>query len=201
MRKIVIGVGIGLAAAVLLVGGYFISKSMTPDNKTVVNVSNLQQQIVSIGELATIEYNYRNVVALKDSRQIKGWNIPLTQKSFMVVVEGTMKIGIDTSGILIDAPEESQTISITIPRAKILSHEIHEDTVQVFDEKSGLFNRISIEDWTTLAAIEKQAMVDKVSETDIFTRAENDAAKMLQAFIEGIVPVEYAVNVTVDASP
>jgi len=187
--------------AVFLIRGDFLGNLFASSSGTVVNVSNLQQQILSIGELATLQYDYTNVVELKNSRQIKGWDVPLTQKTFIVVLDGTMKIGIDTSGIAVDAPENSQTISVTIPKAKILSHEIHEDTLKVLNQKSGLFNTVQIEDYTTLAASEKKAMEDKASSGDMFIRAENDAVKMLQALIAGIVPAEYTVEVTVSVAP
>ena len=40
-------------------------------------------------------------------------------------------------------------------------------------------------------------MEEKISETDLFTRAENDAATMLKLLIEGVVPEEYTVDVKV----
>jgi len=188
-----------LVGAAIWISGYLRAKSWEKPiiaDDTVVDVSTLQQQILSIGELATLEYNYKNVVTLKNSHQIIGWNIPLTQKSFIIVYDGTMKIGIDTSDILINASEHTKTISITVPKAKILSHELHEDSVEVLEEKSGLFNPVSITDWATMAVSEKQKMEETVSASDMFTRAQNDAVKMLQALIGGIVPANYTVNVT-----
>jgi len=70
----------------------------------------------------------------------------------------------------------------------------------VLDQKSGLFNSIQIEDYTTTAAEQKAAIENKVSESDKFTRAENDAVIMLQALIGGIVSAEYSVNITVDTT-
>jgi acetolactate synthase small subunit len=102
---------------------------------------------------------------------------------------------------LVDVPEDAQTISITVPKAKILSHEIHEETLRVLDQKSGLFNTVKIEDYANLATSQKQAMVKKASASDMLTRAENDAVKMLQALIAGIVPAEYTVEVMVGTAP
>jgi len=208
MKKKLIGVVIVIAvlaiaaAAVsvtLLVRGGFPGKLLEVNNSTVVNVTNLQQQILSIGELATLEYDYTNVIEMKDSLKIKNFKVPGTQKSFIVSFDGTMKIGIETSGIVIDAPEDAQTIFITVPKAKILSHEIHEETLKVLDQKSGLFNVVKIEDYATLATAQKQAMADKVSASDMITRAQNDAVKMLQSLIAGIVPEGYTVEVGVAA--
>lgn len=181
---------------ILLAGGFYLRNLSAEDSRS-INISALEQQIISIGELATVEYNYKNVLTLEDSHQIKGFTIPLTQKSVIAVVEGTMKIGINAADILVDASEQSKTISITIPKAKILSHEVHEDTIQILNEKSGLFNPIRIEDWNTLAAEQKQAMAEEVSQGELFARAENDAANMLQTLIKGIIPADYTVQAKV----
>ena len=84
MRKIGMGIILGIVVVICFIGGVFLGKPML-SNKTVVNVSTLEQQILSIGELATLQYNYKNAVVLKNSRDIKGWDIPLTQKSFDVI--------------------------------------------------------------------------------------------------------------------
>jgi len=173
----------------------FLSKPVI-ENNTTINVANLQNQILSIGELATMEYGYRTLITMKDSRSIKGWNIPFTQKSFILVVDGTMKIGIDTSDIQIVASEMAKTITLTVPEAKILSHELHEETLEVLEESSGLFNRISIEDWSTMAVAEKQAMEEKISEGDLFSRAQSDAATILRSLLIGVVPEDYTITVS-----
>jgi len=185
-----------VAFAAFRIGGFFPGSLPEVVNETVINVSNLQQQIVSIGELATTEYNYRNVIVMQDSHSILGWDIPFTQRSYIIMVEGTMKIGIDASDISVSASEENKIISIIVPKAKILTHVLHEDTIEVLEENSGLFNRVRIEDWATMAIAQKEEMEEKISDTDIFNRAENDAVRMLQALISGVVPEDYTVNVT-----
>jgi len=189
------------AAIVFTVGVFQISGCINRNpfditNETTINVSTLEQQILSIGELSLIEYNYRTLISMQDSHRIGDWNIPLTQKSFLITVDGRMKLGIDASEITVNASEQTQTVSIKIPRAKILSHEIFEDTMVVYEESSGLFNRVSITDWSTMAVAEKEAMEIQLSETDALERAENDAIRMLQAFTASIIPEGYTVNVS-----
>ena len=165
------------------------------ESNPVLNVISLEEQILAIGELATLQYDYKTLIQSADSRQIKGWTIPLTQKSVIIAVDGTIKIGVDMSEVSINASEEEKIISISVPKSKILSHELHEDTIAVLEEKSGLFNRISIEDWPVMAISEKQAMVDKVSESDMFARAGNDAVRMLQSLISSIITEGYNIEV------
>ena len=202
MKKMLLGVLVGVLV-VVAVGAAFLFRGGFPglavSSNTVVNIANLQEQILSIGELATVEYDYTNVIDLKDSLKIKGWNVPLTQKSFIVVLDGTMKLGIDTAGIVVDAPKNSQKIFITVPKAKILSHALHEETLKVLDQKSGLFNTVQIEDYATLAVSQKQAMEEKVGAGDLLARAENEAVAMLKTLIGGLLPEGYTVEVTVEA--
>ena len=185
-----------VAITVININGIHQEKPIEVNNETIVNISNLERQILSIGELVTLQYNYKNVIQLKDSRQIRGWNIPLTQKTLITTVRGTMKIGIDTSDITIDSSEPNRAISIAVPKAKIISHELYEDTLEVLEESSGLFNPICIEDWATEATAQKQAMEADASDSDMFARAQNDAVVILKAFIEGVIPEEYTVNIT-----
>lgn len=193
----VVAVAAAAVSTVLLFRGGLPGKLLEVNSSTVVNIENLQEQILSIGELATVEYDYTNVITMKESLKIKNWKVPGTQKSFIVSFDGTMKLGIDTSGVTVDAPKNSQTISITVPKAIILSHAIHEETLKVLDQKSGLFNTVQIEDYAKMATSQKQAMEEKVSKGELLVRAEDEAAQMLKALIAGIVPEGYTVEVTV----
>jgi len=194
-----------VAAAVLIIvitaiiafriGGFLQGNPLEIESETVVNITTLEHQILTIGEIATLQYYYRNLIVMEDSHKIFGWNIPLTQKSFIIRVDGVINIGIDASEIIINANENTKTIQITIPSAKILSHELKEETMVILDESSGLFNPVSIEDWSIMAVEEKGVIEEEAKESDMFTRAEEDAVRMLQALIEGVVPDNYTVIV------
>jgi len=168
--------------------------------KTSINISNIENKIISIGELATLQYDYTNIIQYEHSHQIGSWNIPFTQKSYLVSIEGTVKIGLDMSSVSVTVSEQTKSINITIPKAVVLSHELIEDNTRVLEESSGLFNKISISDWATMATAKKQEVEAKIAESDMFTRAENDAVKMLHSFLTGTVPEEYTVHVTVKRS-
>ncbi|MDR2590179.1 MAG: DUF4230 domain-containing protein [Oscillospiraceae bacterium] len=194
---------VGVAVAIIIfvsiiafnLGGFLRGNPLEVRNDTVVNITTLEHQIQSIGELATLQYYYRNLIIMEDSHKIFGWNIPLTQKSFIIHVDGIIKIGIDTSEINTNLSEHTKTITITIPGAKILSHELKEETMVILDESSGLFNPISIEDWGNRSVEEKRAAEEFVFNSDMFATAEEDAIRMLQALIGGIIPEGYTVIV------
>jgi len=194
---VIIVVIVALAVIVLKISGWLSGAPLEVESNISIDTAALEEQILSIGELATIEYYYQTVIMYEDSHAILGWDIPFTQKSFIIVIDGRMKIGIDTSDIRVNASEQAHSISVTLPKAKILSHELLEDTMVVMDESSGLFNPVSIEDWSTMAVEQKESMAEKVNETDLFKRAEDDAVRMIQALIESVAPDEYTITVSI----
>ena len=195
MKKVI---AIILVAVVALVAGFSLHWLLPKNvNEPVVNASTLEQGIFSIGEIATLEYDYTNVADLKHSLEIQGWQVPLTQKSLIVVLDGTMKIGVEASGITVNLSEIEKKVDVTLPKAKILSHEIHEKDMRVLDETTNLFNPISVEDYKTVAVAQKEEMENKVKSGDMFTRAQDDAMKMIRSFIEQTLPEDYTVDVKV----
>ena len=48
-----------------------------------------------------------------------------------------------------------------IPEAEILSHEIDEHSMEVFDEKTSIFNPFTVEDFTSFQSDQKAAMEEK----------------------------------------
>jgi len=193
-----------VAIALLAIGAFHVASlfrsipALEVETQSVVNIRNIQNEIRSIGELATLEFLYRDVIDETENATLFGLNIPGTQRRFIIQIEGIVKIGIDTSDINVNINERTQAISITIPNARILSHEMDEDSVEFLDVSTGLFVRDSIEDFPRLRAIQRDAMEEwMATETDMFTRAEEDAMRILETLIGAALPEEYTVHVTV----
>ena len=81
----------------------------------------LSQQIQGISELASVEYNYTNMGKYENQATFYGWKVPFTTKSFILSYDGKIKAGIDMS--LVEVHMSGKNINISIPEAKILSHE------------------------------------------------------------------------------
>ena len=85
--------------------------------------------------------------------------IPFTTKSFILTYDGTVKAGVDLDGAEVSV--SGTTVTITLPEAEILSHEIDEDSMEVFDEKTSIFNPFTVEDFTSFQSDQKAAMEEK----------------------------------------
>lgn len=126
------------------------------ESPTKVTSDLLSQQIQSISELATVEYSYTNMGKFENQATFYGWKVPFTTKSFIISYDGKIKAGIDMS--LVEVKMNNEKIDIHIPKAKILTHEIDEKSIEVFDETHNIFNQISITDYNQFAIDQKENM-------------------------------------------
>lgn len=181
-----LGIGlmvIALLAASFVMGGRLATKETTPE----VTADLIDQRIQSIQELATMEYHYTNMGRYEDQLDFYGWKVPLTKKSFIISYDGLIKAGVDLSKAEVRLGEEKVTVKL--PAAKILSHEIPEDSIQVFDETRNVFNPIQIEDYTGFTKDQKEKTeanaIEKGLLTEAGARAERTVADLL-ALVPGL---------------
>lgn len=167
-----------IAAIFFMVGKFW----PTQEESTRMTSDLLSQQIQSISELATVEYSYTNMGKFENQATFYGWKVPFTTKSFIISYDGKIKAGIDMS--LVDVNIDGNTIQIDIPEAKILSHEIDETSIEVFDETHNIFNQISITDYNQFAIDQKESMEEKVIEKGLIEEAQDKAESTIKTFIQ-----------------
>lgn len=149
-----------------------------------VDIALIDATIRGIGELATVEYLYTDAGKFSDPKQLFGHDIPFTTKSFIAKWDGTIKAGVDVNEITTNVDEDRKEIIIYIPKARIMSHEIHDETIETLDEKDGLFNPIEIADVREFDAISKEAMEKRVIENGLLDRAYENAKVIIRKLVE-----------------
>ena len=142
----------------------------------------LSQQIQNISELAVVEYNYTNMGKFENQATFYGWKVPFTTKSFIISYDGKIKVGIDMS--LVEVKIKGKNISVSVPEAKILSHEIDEKSIEIFDETKNIFNQISITDYNQFAIDQKDKMETNVKEKGIIKESQEKTEKGITSFIK-----------------
>lgn len=161
----------GAALAAFLYGVATGSREEPP----VVSSDLLGERLRSVQELATVAYYYTNMGRFENQVDFYGWKVPFTTKSFIVSYDGVIKAGVDMDGISVAVDEEKKAVTVTLPDSRILSHEIPEDSLEIFDESDNLFNRISIEDYAGFTKDQKQAMEQRAIENGLLTSADEKA--------------------------
>lgn len=142
-------------------------------------LDNVNKEIKEIGELATVEYLFTNAAKYTDSKQIKNWNIPLTEKSFTIKWDGVIKAGVKVEEVMVELNEKDQKIIVTIPAAEILSYDTDEDSVEVLDETDNKFNPITVGDKVKFDAETEKEMKQRAIDNGILEKAQESAKKII----------------------
>lgn len=191
-RRVTLALALVVAlAAAFLLGGVLAGQESEPE----ITSSLLGQRLAEIQELATQEYHYTNMGRFQNQLDFYGWKVPFTTKSFIVAYDGVIKAGVDLSQV--EVTVENKTISITLPEGKILSHEIDEDSLEVFDETKNIFNPIRIEDYTGFTADQRASMEERATEEGLLTAASERARTLVEQFIAALPNAqEYTIHIT-----
>ena len=174
---------IGAAAGVFLYG----VKRGSQEARPVVTSDLLGQQLRAVEELVSVSYHYTNMARYENQLDFYGWKVPFTTKSFIVSYDGIIKAGVDLSKVEVDM--DADRITVTLPGSQIISHEIPEDSIEVFDESDNVFNRISITDYTSFTGDQKAAMEQRVLENGLLASADEkamDAVESLLRYMPGL---------------
>ena len=161
-----------------------------------VDISVINTDLQQIGELATMEYLYTDANRFSDPKTLFGVNIPFTKKECIAKWDGKIKAGIDVTQLSAEVNEKAKVITVWIPAATILSHEIDDESFEVLDEKNGLFNPIKLEDIKTLEAVSKDAMEQRAIENGLLDKAFENAKAVILKIMNAnpIVAEHYSVE-------
>ena len=153
----------------------------------------LENQLTGISELASVTYSYPNMAQFKNSSEFYGMTVPFTTKSFILTYDGVIKAGVDLSAA--EVRVSGTAVTVKLPEAAILSHEIDEDSVEVFDEKTSIFNPFTVEDMAAFQADQKQAMEAKALDKGLLTEAAEKAKISVEALLSAALPEGYTLTV------
>lgn len=142
----------------------------------------VKEKILRINELSTVKYMYTNVGKFSQSNDFYGYEIPFTTKSFLITYDGTIKAGVDMNNAEVSVTDS--TVTLTLPAAKVLSHEIDEGSIEVYDETKNIFNPISVKDYTNFAATEKTKMEQKATSQGLLKEAAEKAKTNLSELLQ-----------------
>lgn len=143
------------------IGGTIIGGKKT-DNK--IDSAVIESSINNIAEIATVEYNYTNFGKFEnEGLSFYGYIIPFTSSRYIVTYDGVIKAGYDFTAVTALLKGEDEIV-ITLPEAKILSHEIDYDSLEIIDESYSIFNPVKITDYTQFYNDQSKAMEEKALE-------------------------------------
>ena len=183
-----------LSTVILLVSILiFMQYNASRQERPIITSEVIKESLIEINELTTVEYHYTKVGKLEQSKELYGWEIPLTQKMFILSYDGLIKVGINLQNLGIKV--NTNSIEITMPKAEILSHEIFEDSVEVFDESANIFNQIKIMDFISFTKDNKKTAEVEAIAKGILETTQERSGDIITTYIENIVPERYKVSI------
>lgn len=187
MLKKLIALLAGIAIGVI---GTFAYNIYMPKNRTVppaVTTDDIEGRINSIGELSTAEYVYTiTQTADKAAFELLNIKIPFTSSRIVYSYSGTIKAGVDFSKIKARADSSTGTIHITLPESTILSNELDNDSLTVYDEKNSIFNRFSFSDMNASQADLKQTAEQSAIEKGLLETADFNARELIEKTVSSM---------------
>lgn len=166
-----------ILAIILLFSNYRHSEEGEYNSSTVMN------RITHIQELALVKHNYTGVISFKENVKLLNFNIPLTDKYFILKYNGYLKAGVDFTHVKVDVQNDS-TVHVSIPKPKILDTVIDEKSVEVFNESENAFNPIKISDYNEALTREKNVMINDAIKQGILSDATEQAKIVLNTLLE-----------------
>ena len=136
----------------------------------------------NIGELATQSAYCTEVNVTESSRELFGLTIPFTQSKYIYSYDFNIKAGFDFDEIT--WKESHNKITVNLPKVKVLSNEIIEDSFKVFHEEESVFTPISLEDNNDAINKMKKSAEKHAIKNGLFDNAIKNGEDMIERFIE-----------------
>lgn len=175
---IILLIGLALFAAF-----FYGKKQMKSEMEPEITSSLIYNKLVSAKELTTLKYHYTNMGHFENQNTFYGYKVPFTSKEFIVSYEGLINAGIDLNKMKVDVGDKS--IEVRIPAAEILSHEIYEDSLKVYDERESIFNRIDIEDYNDFSKDQKSEIEKKAIKKGLLKEADEESKRAIEEILKG----------------
>ena len=179
-KIIIIILLIGLA---LFAAFFYGKKQMRNEMEPEITSNLIYNKLVSAKELTTLKYHYTNMGHFENQNTFYGYKVPFTSKEFIVSYEGLINAGIDLDKMKVDVGDKS--IEVRIPAAEILSHEIYEDSLKVYDERESIFNRIDIEDYNDFSKDQKSEIEKKAIKKGLLKEADEESKRAIEEILMG----------------
>ena len=214
MKKLKIALAVLLAFVVVGVGAFLLGRSAqrgavlseeesgsgVVTEHEEISGETIRSGMTDIGELATEEYWFTQVQTYDSSKSAQifdlSFDLPLTRNKFVYSYDGVIKAGVDFAAASVEVDNALRRVTVTLPKARILSSEIDYDSFELYDEQKSIFNPLSVRDVNKsdselLRSAEKDAIAKGV-----LTRADENAETLVVNFLRGAFEVRsYAIKV------
>lgn len=164
--------------------------------KAAVTISYLQKLIEPASDLVTVKYFYKDADTYTNTKQFFDHAVPFTTNEVVFTYTGIVSLGIDVSQCGFSVDNENKRIEISLPDVKIIANEIDADSFEFITTKDSVFNRTSMEDYTSLLAkLKEEKATETMNDQDLLDEVEKRAETVISNFIhETDLAADYSID-------
>lgn len=140
----------------------------------------------NIGQLVTQEGFFTNVQSIRDSREVLGVSIPLTEKNYVYSYNGKVRAGVDFEKIRISVDSISQTVHVKCPTPEIFDITIDPDSFVVYHEGNNPFNSLKLDEINRAQIALQEEVRENAKANGILDNAAENAKTLIRSFLGGI---------------
>lgn len=154
-----------------------------------VTTEQLNTLISESSELTSAKLNGKGYSIYEDE------GIPIINRSdFMMIYDYTVRAGFDVKDVKVDVSHITKTVTVEIPKSKILDVKIKSDSMQFYDEDFSLFNVDEREDLKNALTEAEVAVYKDSAKSGILEYADKHSKTLIKGIIGGAIPQEYSLE-------
>jgi hypothetical protein len=141
-------------------------------------------QVRALARLETVHYQLEKVISGKASGPLPDF---LTSDKILLVAHGEVIAGVDLADVGPgDITVISNSVTIKMPAAQILSSKLDNDKTYVYDRQTGIFNKPDPNLETQIRQVAEQQIVETAMEDDILGKAQKNAEDVIRTLVNGL---------------
>ncbi|WP_215148627.1 DUF4230 domain-containing protein [Exiguobacterium sp. s91] len=187
MKRTIITSVITIAAIVTIgLAVFFIFKPIELKTEKRSSTSLIQEKIVELSELATLKYEYSDVVVSRTNRKI---SLGVTDLKFaeaikLIKYSGYLKAGTDLSKASVSYNKEKNLMLVRVPKARILDNVAEIEKAEVEDVKGNILSDYPTQTVFDVISKNKEKVEKKKISEGLLEKADQSTQKLLTSFLK-----------------
>ena len=186
--------GIALFAIGMIVGGclslYFVHIGDTRnapevEEVTTLDITTVQHIVEPASALISTTYNYTDIIEFKNSKQLGGVDVPLTENHYLITYGGIIQLGINSlNDVTYEIDNTNKTITVGLPEIVIISNSLDQESFKKYEVKNSVLNETTMEETIDMEREFKDAQGNKVmSDKDVMQEAQENLKTTISLFL------------------
>lgn len=159
------------------------------NSEPTITTEQLNIMISESSELTAAKLNGKGYSMYEDD------GIPIINSSdFLMIYDYTVRAGFEIKDVEVDVNNLTKTVTVEIPKSKILDAKVDSKSMKFYDEDFALFNVDEKEDLQRALTAAEVAVYKDSAESGILEYADKHSTVLIKGIIGNVIPEDYSLN-------